>query len=112
MAEDSPTPTRIDRRRVGEAIQVGDRTVQPVARVSGRIGAGGSGTAGGAGGMLTVQPVEVLVREADGAQSTLAIGDPNAQALRGMASAAAAVAVLSGIFMLLARLLRRAGRAE
>jgi uncharacterized spore protein YtfJ len=107
MPATAPTPSRIDRRLVGNPIQIDGRIVQPVARLRGRLGSGGSQTAGGAGGMLRLEPVEVIVRQADGAESTVALRDPTAAALRGMAGAAVAVAVLSVILNVLARILRR-----
>ncbi len=45
MPETNPTPTTIDRRLVGDPLEIGDRTVQPVARMRGRVGAGGLGHA-------------------------------------------------------------------
>ena len=107
MSDTRPIPSKIDRRVVGDPIQIDGRTVQPVARVRGRIGAGGGSSAGGGGGMLRVEPVGVIVREADGAESTLALTNPVAQALRGMAGVAAAVAVLSVAVTIVARLARR-----
>jgi uncharacterized spore protein YtfJ len=107
MPETRPTPTRIDRRVVGDPIEIGDRTVQPVARVRGRVGAGSGPSGGAAGGMLRVEPVEVLVREADGAESALALPNPTAQAVRGMAGVAAAVAVVSVAVNIVVRLARR-----
>jgi uncharacterized spore protein YtfJ len=107
MAKANPTPTQIDRRLIGAPIQIDGRSVQPVARLHGRLGSGGSPAAGGAGGMLRLDPVELIVRQADGAESTVALPDPTAEALRSMAGAAVAVAVLSIILNVLARLLRR-----
>ncbi len=107
MPATAPTPSRIDRRLVGNPIQIDSRIVQPVARLRGRLGSGGSQTGGGAGGMLRLEPVAVIVRQADGAESTVALADPTAEALRSMAGAAVAVAVLSIVLTMLARVLRR-----
>jgi hypothetical protein len=57
--------------------------------------------------MLRLEPVAVIVRQADGAESTVALPDATAEALRGMAAAAVAVAVLSVVLSVLARVLRR-----
>lgn len=94
MNETSPIPSRIDRRIVGEPLQVDGRTVQPVARLHGRLGSGGGPSGAIAGGQLRLDPVEVIVREAGG-ESTLILSDPTAAALRSMLVAAAAVAAVS-----------------
>jgi hypothetical protein len=107
MPATAPTPSKIDRRLVGNPIQIDGRIVQPVARLHGRLGSGGSQAGGGAGGMLRLEPVAVIVRQADGAESTVALPDPTAETLRGMAGAAVAVAALSVVLNVLARVLRR-----
>jgi hypothetical protein len=107
MAKTNPMPPKIDRRLVGDPIQIDGYSLQPVARVRGRYGAGGSKEGGGAGGQFSVEPVEVIVRAADGTQSTLALADPSAQALRSMAGVAATVAALAVAFNIVGRLLRR-----
>ncbi|MFZ2360637.1 MAG: hypothetical protein WA040_14960 [Anaerolineae bacterium] len=112
MAETPSVPSKIDRRLVGDPIEIDRRRIQPVARVRGRFGAGGSQEAGGAGGRFSLKPVEVIVREADGSERTLALADPTAQALRAMAAVALAVAVLSIKLAVLARLWRRRQRSQ
>ena len=112
MAETPSVPSKIDRRLVGDPIEIDGRSIQPVARVRGRFGAGGSEQAGGAGGRFSLEPVEVIVREADGVESTLALADPTGQALRAMAGVALAVAVLSIKLAVLARLWPRRQRSQ
>jgi hypothetical protein len=112
MPESTPSPTKIDRRLAGEPVQIDGRSVQVVARLRGRLGAGGNTQGSGAGGQFSVEPVEVIVREADGAESTLALADPVAQALRAMAGSAMAVAAASIGLAVLARLLRRRQRSR
>jgi hypothetical protein len=107
MAETSSLPTKIDRRLVGYPIEIDGRSVQPVAHLRGRLGVGGNTQGGGAGGRFSLEPVEVIVREPDGAESTLALADPIAQALRAMAGVAIAVAAVSIGLAVLARLRRR-----
>lgn len=106
MPEAPSAPTRIDRRLLGDPIQIDSRSVRPVARLHGRLGSGGGQTGGGAGGVLRLEPVEVIVRAADGAESSVALPDPTAQALRGMAGAAVAVAALSLALNVLLRIVR------
>ena len=112
MAEKGSTPSKIDRRLVGDPMEIDGRSVQVVARLRGRLGAGGNEQGGGAGGQFSLEPVEVIVREADGVESTLTLADPTAQALRAMTAVAVAVAVLSIKLAVLARLWRRRQRSQ
>lgn len=112
MPEPSSPPTKIDRRLAGDPVQVDGYSLQPVARLRGRFGAGGNAQGGGAGGQFSLEPVEVLVRTADGAESSLALPDPTDHALRGMAGVAMAVAALSITLAVLARLIRRRQRSQ
>lgn len=107
MAETNSMPSKIDRRLIGDPIQIDGYSIQPVARVRGRIGAGGSEQGGAAGGQFSVEPVEVIVRAASGAESTLVLADPSAQALRSIAGVAVAVVMLAVAISLVARLLLR-----
>ena len=107
MTEHRSTPSKIDRRLTGDPIAIDGRQVQPVARVHGRWDVSGNQQSGGAGGRLNVQPLEVLVREADGSQTTLALVDPNAQVLRTMVGVAAGVALACAALSGLARVLPR-----
>lgn len=106
MPEPISSPTKIDRRLAGEPVQVEGYSVQPVAQLRGRCGAGGNEQGNGAGCRLSVEPVEVIVRTEDGVESTLALADPTAQALRAMAGVAIALAAVSIGLAVLARLRR------
>jgi hypothetical protein len=112
MAETKSVPSKIDRRLVGEPIQIDSRSVQPVARLRGHLGVGGNPQGGGAGGQFSLEPVEVIVREADGAESTLALADSTAQALRAMAGVAVVLAAAAVVLAVLARLWRRSQRSQ
>lgn len=98
MAEQDVRPNRIDRELVGEVMPIGDRTIQPVARLRGWAG-GNGGPQGGGGGWVQVRPVEVIVREADGAESRVPVVDANAQATRGIVVAGLAVAGVCAAIM-------------
>ena len=106
MNTPSPKPRKIDKRLQGEPIQAGGRTVEPVARLSGFIGWGGGEDGSGGGGWLKLTPQEVIVRDAKGAEQRLDLNDPTAIALRGVAMAGMAVAVVSWLVMILAWMLR------
>ncbi len=107
MAQPSSMPSKIDRRLVGEPVVIDGRSVQVVARLRGRLGMGGNTQGGGAGGQFSLEPVELIVREADGVESSLALSDPTSQALRSIAGVAVAVAALSLASSVLVRLARR-----
>jgi len=92
MPEEKTRPNRLDWELVGEPILVGNRAVQPVARLSGWAGGNMSEKGGGAGAWVRVRPVEVVVREADGTESRVPIVDAEQAAIRGMVVPALAVA--------------------
>jgi hypothetical protein len=73
-------------------IVVGERSVRPVARVSGWRAERRDPAGGGAGAWLRLAPVAVVVREPDGRERRLALADGTGDALRGLAAAALAVA--------------------
>ncbi len=84
MPDQNPKRIRISRILTGEPIQVGGRTIQPVARADGWYGVAAGETGAGAGGWVHLAPLDVLVQEADGSQHRLPITDPNGEALRKM----------------------------
>lgn len=95
--------TRIDRPLIGEPLTIGGRTIQPAARLSGWV----RSRAGGGAGWLRVQPVEVIVRAADGAEQRTPITDGNAQALRGVVAIGLAVAAVCAGLMTMRRAIAR-----
>lgn len=109
MAEETVRPGRVDRELVGERIPIGERMIQPVARLVGWAGGQSGPQGGGGGGWLQVRPVEVVVYEADGTESSVPIVDANAQAIRGMVTAGVAVAGVCVAIMAIRRLAAHAG---
>ncbi len=99
MAEQDVRPNRIDRELVGEVMPISDRTIQPVARLRGWAGGNGGPHGDGGGGWVQVRPVEVIVREADGAESRVPVVDANVQAIRGIAVAGLVVAGVCAAIM-------------
>jgi hypothetical protein len=91
---------------VGEPMTVGERTIQPVARVAGWRTAGGNAS-GGAGAWLRVTPVELVVREGEINEYRIPITDGTRTVRRRMAVAALLVAV--GCWLLMRALRRKAG---
>ena len=90
-------------RIVGEPLEVGGRTIRPVARVSGWRGAGGDGSAGGAGVQLRAEPEAVIIHERDRREHRVPTPDNIRLILWGLAGLALMVAVASQV---VARVLR------
>ena len=90
-------------RIVGEPLEVGGRTIRPVVRVSGWRGAGGDGSAGGAGVQLRAEPEAVIIHERDRREHRVPTPDNTSLILWGLAGVALIVAVASHV---VARVLR------
>ena len=95
--------SKFSERIVGEPLEVGGRTIRPVVRVSGWRGAGGDGSAGGAGVQLRAEPEAVIIHERDGGEHHVPTPDNTRLILWGLAGAALLVAVASQV---VARVLR------
>jgi len=105
-----PKRQRIDRQLLGEPISVGDRTIQPVARMGGWYGSQYGPTGGGAGAWLRLSPVEVIVQESDGSERRVPVTDPTREAMRAIAQSGLIVAGLCWLIMLALWLRRRKKR--
>ena len=101
MKIETPKPHKVDKWLEGEPILVGKHSLQPKARLSGSIGWGGGENGSGGGGWLKLKPLEVIVRDGEGAEQRLDLNDPTAIVLRGVAMAGMAVAVVSWLVMIL-----------
>jgi uncharacterized spore protein YtfJ len=95
--------SRFSDRIAGEPLEVGGWTIRPVVRVSGWRGAGGDGSAGGAGVRLRAEPEAVIIHERDGREHRVPTPDNTRLILWGLAGAALMVAVASQV---VARVLR------
>lgn len=111
MNSQATRPSKIDRRLEGDPIQVDAITLRPVARLTGLAGYGGDRNGGG-GAWVTLKPQEVVVHKDEGAEERVALPDPTAMAVRGIAVAAVAVAVAAWLLMFLAWLVRSRLSAE
>ena len=108
MVGEDARPNRIDREMVGKPRLIGDRTIRPVARLRGWVGGQGGPQGGGGGGWVQVRPVEVIVREANGAENRVPVVDANAQATRGIVVAGLVVAGVCAAIMMIRGLTARA----
>ena len=112
MTERPDKPGHFDRLLTGQQITVGGRTIQPVARFNGQQGGGLQAEGGGFGAWVRVTPVEVIVREADGAEQRVATPNATQQAMRGIVSAGLAVTSVCLAIMLVVGLLRLSRRPQ
>lgn len=96
---------RVNRTLYGDPLQVGGYEMQPQARLTGWAG-GMEANGGGGGAWLKLEPMALHVRNRDGSETTVAISDPQAAVMRGMAVPAAVVAGLSVVLMIVARIWR------
>lgn len=85
--------TKVDRELYGGPITVGSRTIQPVARVKGWTVSGSADNGAADGGVLRVDPTEVIVREADGRTHRVTIICREDRTARYMALAGLAIAI-------------------
>ena len=104
MPEHASKPTKIDQQLTGPQITVGGRTVQPLARLTGQDSENNGPSGGGAGAWVRLTPLEVIVSDPAGAERRIAVINPTARILGGMAALAAFVAAASAVLILLARL--------
>ena len=112
MTERPDKPGRFDRLLTGQQITVGGRTIQPVARLNGQQGGRLQAEGGGFGAWARITPVEVIVRDADGAEQRVATPNATRRAIRGIASAGLAVAGVCLAIMLVVSLLRLSRRPQ
>ena len=89
--------SRISERIVGEPIEIRERTIRPVVRVSGWRSTGGDMLAGGTGVKLRTRPAGVIVLESDGREYRLPTPDNTRLILWGLAGLAVMVAVASQV---------------
>jgi hypothetical protein len=91
--------SRISERVVGEPLEFGARTIQPVVRISGWRGAGSDVSGGSAGIRLRVGPTEVIVLEGNGREYRVPTPDNTRLILWALASVALVVAVASQVMV-------------
>ncbi len=94
---------------VGDPMQVGAYTLQPLARAQGKVWRSPDGESQGQakGVYMQLSPTAVRVTDQDGSESLLVIPSSDNSPLLGMAAGAAAVAVVSIFIMLVSQLLSR-----
>jgi hypothetical protein len=96
---------QLEREVVGEELAIGERSIQPMAQMTGWYGSDAHARAGLAWAWLRLQPTGVKVQEADGQEAFVPIEDATAAALQGIALGGLVVAVICWIVLLVKRLI-------
>ncbi|MEZ4768188.1 MAG: hypothetical protein R2844_07140 [Caldilineales bacterium] len=94
MPELSDMVARVDRTLYGDPERVGAYELQGQARLTGWAGGAEAAQGGGGGAWFKLEPTALHVRDRDGVETVVPVTDPQTEALRGMALAAAAIAGL------------------
>ena len=94
MTSQNPEFNKIEKRLVGESIVVSEYTVQPVAQVTGWHMTARGETAEGAGALLRVTPIEVIVGKGDDEPYPVPITNESQEAMKGIAIAGLSVAAI------------------
>ena len=106
MTDQQPEFKEIDKQLVGEPIAVAKYTLQPVAQVTGQRMSIEGETGGGAGALLRVTPVKVIVSESDGKEYEVPITDDSREVVHQIAQAGLLVAAVCGLAIIGIRIFR------
>jgi hypothetical protein len=107
MGDDSAPESGIDRRLEAEPITVGERSVQPVARLTGRRFGSGNEHGSFSAAAVQLKPLEIVVREGE-EEYTIPIVEPQREPLRALLITGIAVAAGCVLVMIAAgRIARR-----
>ena len=106
MGDNQSPWTEIDRRLEGSPLEVGGRTVQPVARLKGWQFSAGKQQGGFSALLAHMLAVEVVVRE-DAEERTIHLTGPQFEEMRGILMAGATLAVGCLAVMVVAHRLTR-----
>jgi hypothetical protein len=109
MANEKPSWRRLDQQLRLEPITSGQRTIQPVAQLTGWQWINAQATASSGGVLVCIQPLAVIVRQ-DGVEHTIPIVDPLRAALRALSLTGLFISLGCWFVMLIVQ--RRARRRE
>ncbi len=98
--------TKIDRLLEMEPVTVGDRRIQPVARLAGWQFTGDKEHASFAGMVGRLTPMEVRMRTSE-EETVIPVGDPDKDPLRSMAVTGVVLSIVCTLIMLAARIIAR-----
>ena len=106
MTNQDPEFKKFEKRLEGESVVVGEYSLQPVAQVAGwHITVNGE-TGQGAGALLRVKPLEVIVSKGDSEPYPIHLTSDAEEAMKGIATSALAIAALCSFIILGANIFR------
>ena len=94
MTSQNPEFKKYEKQLVGDSVVVGEYTVQPVAQVTGWHMTARGETAEGAGALLRVTPLEVIVGKGEDEPYPVPITNESQEAMKGIAIAGLSVAAI------------------
>ena len=106
MTDQNPEFKKYEKRLEGEAMVVGAYTLQPVAQVTGWHATVSGETGRGAGALLRVTPLEVIVGKGEAEPYSISLASETDAAMQGIAQAGIVVAALCGFGIIIANFLR------
>jgi hypothetical protein len=106
MSSQNPEFKQFEKRLVGEPMVIGEYSIQPVAQAAGwQLTARGE-TGEGAGALLRVTPLEVIVRKGEGEPYPLLLANETEEAMKGIALGGLVIAAFCWIVILGAKIFR------
>jgi len=106
MTNQNPEFKQFKKRLGGEAVVVGEYNLQPVAQVAGWHMTAKGETGQGAGALLRVKPLEVIVSKGAGEPYSIHLTSETEEAMKGIAIGALVIAVLCSLIILGANIFR------
>jgi hypothetical protein len=106
MTNQKPEIKQIEKRLVGESLGIGEYTLQPVAQLTGRYLTARGETGEGAGALLHLTPLEVLVGAGEAEPYALPLTNESQEAMKGIAQAGLMVAVVCWVLIIAAKIFR------
>ena len=106
MTNQNPEFKQFEKRLEGESVVVGEYSLQPVAQVAGWQMKAKGETGQGAGALLRVKPLEVIVSKGDGEPYPIHLTSETEEAMKGIAISALAIAALCSFIILGANIFR------
>ena len=106
MTNQNPEFKQFEKRLEGESVVAGEYSLQPVAQVAGWQMKAKGETGQGAGALLRVKPIEVIVSKGDGEPFPVHLTSETEEAIKGIAISALAIAALCSLIILVANIFR------
>jgi len=85
MTNQEPEFKPYEKRLVGEAVEIGEYSLQPIAQVTGRYMTASGETGDGAGALLRIRPHEVMVGKGEDEAYSISMTDETGEAIKGIA---------------------------